>query len=388
MIDAPYLRVLGSIALGSEALQGGRVTTLLAILAANRGTVVSVDRLVNELWPDDPPESSVASLHVYVSRLRSRLTGTPLDLITRHPGYLLEAAESDVDAPLFEHLVAEAEAAASSEDWDDALGLALDAQSLWRGTPFTGAASSAELDAATERLEALRLRVDEVQVSSLIRLGRAAEAEAASGDLLSRDRLNERRWQLRMRAQHAAGNTTLALATFEQFRALLRDELGVDPSASSRELHALLLRADAAPPPERSRPQTVGRSEELSALRRAVDASVERSGRVVVLYGEAGIGKTVLTDAAAALAEERGVRTVSARGVDGPGTPALWMWEEVLGALRGTPGAIAIRDLVEALPSGTEHSEEGRFRLAHAIARTVIAGAEEGPLLVILDDVQ
>ena len=106
-------RVLGPLeALGSEGplpLGGAKQRALLALLLLNANHVVSRERLIDELWGEEPPETAVTSVQVYVSRLRKLLPGG--SLVTRPPGYVLEVEPENVDLIRFERLVKEGRAA-------------------------------------------------------------------------------------------------------------------------------------------------------------------------------------------------------------------------------------------------------------------------------------
>ena len=103
-------RVLGPLEVRdgerSLPLAGAKQRALLALLLLNAGRVVSRDRLIDELWGDEPPETAVTIVQVYVSRLRKLLP--PDALVTRPPGYLLRAEAEQIDLQRFERLVADA----------------------------------------------------------------------------------------------------------------------------------------------------------------------------------------------------------------------------------------------------------------------------------------
>src|SRR5437764_11189433 len=102
-------RVLGPLEVldGEESLPlaGAKQRALLALLLLNANRVVSRERLIDDLWGDDPPETAVTSVQVYVSRLRKLLP--PETLLTRPPGYLLRAEADETDLQRFELLGSE-----------------------------------------------------------------------------------------------------------------------------------------------------------------------------------------------------------------------------------------------------------------------------------------
>ena len=395
------VRLLGSVRLQSGPVPAGRVSTLLALLAMEPGRVVSLDRLMDQLWGDDQPGSGPAALHVHVSRLRRHLAGSGIGVVTRLPGYALDAPADAVDTHLFAQRVADSEAAAARGDWATALDTAAAARALWQGSPFADVLPTPDLVAEGERLGRLAARADELRVRALLALGQGADAEQLARSLTARDRLNETYWRLRMRVEHAAGNDAVALASFEEFRSILDEELGVDPGERIRALHLEILQArDAAAEPRRPPlpiPTLVRRIAERHTLAELVDAAVGGGGRVVLLEGEPGVGKTALAGYAAARATEANLLVARARAMDGPGTPPLWMWEQIVGELTaddqsGDPltGAQQLRALARSSVSaedGTDR-ERARFRLSEAIVALVVRSARRRPLLLIFDDVQ
>ncbi|MGB4779695.1 BTAD domain-containing putative transcriptional regulator, partial [Microbacterium sp.] len=379
--------VLGQVTIAGLPVRG-RLATLLSLLVAAGGRTVPADRIVLELWPDAAPRSATTSLHVYVSRLRRLLADTGVALLTRYPGYAIEADPSEIDLAQFIAAADSARHSADAEDWRRAVGFAEQCRSLWRGDPFGGALLGPELAESAERLEATRLELMEVEAAGLIESGRAVDAERVTAELLDHDALNERRWLLRMRAEHAAGNTASALATFEKLRALLSEELGVDPGPALREFHERLLRSDATATDDRP-PSPIGRDAERAAIDFAIRSAAAGAGRLVILRGEAGIGKSVLAEYAVAAAERQHLRTSAAGAMEGSGTPALWVWENLLATLAGRiDGGEIVQSLLARLPAEQSASDERSFRLAQAIAHTVIAHAERRPVLLVLDDLQ
>src|SRR5436305_2348671 len=101
-------RVLGPLEArdgeGPLPLGGPKQRALLALLLLNANRVVSRERLIDELWGDEPPETAVTSVQVYVSRLRKLLPDATL--LTRAPGYVLEVEPEQVDLLRFERLLA------------------------------------------------------------------------------------------------------------------------------------------------------------------------------------------------------------------------------------------------------------------------------------------
>ena len=128
----------------------------------------------------------------------------------------------------------------------------------------------------------------------------------------------------------------------------------------------------------------VGRDDVLAELRRVVDEAVAGRGHLLLLAGEAGIGKTTMLTAAAGLAESRGARVAWGWGWPGEGAPGYWPWVQVMRMLGldipwpAGPGGQAVQD--------APASE--RFRLFDEVTSLLLAESRIQPLLVLLDDLQ
>ena len=142
------------------ALGGRRQRAVLALLTMHAGEVLSTDRIVEEIWADDPPPSATRTVHSYVSRLRSSLRGAPGDpevLVRRDPGYVLVVDPRCIDAVRFEHLVDRAVAALDAGDPGSANGALGDALGLWRGEALADFAYDAFASTGAQRLDGRRL---------------------------------------------------------------------------------------------------------------------------------------------------------------------------------------------------------------------------------------
>ncbi|MCX2947708.1 BTAD domain-containing putative transcriptional regulator [Lentzea sp. NEAU-D7] len=224
-------------------VRGKRLRWLLMRLAVEPGTVVAPDRLIADLWPDEPPVDGAAALQSLVSRLRRVLGAAAIS--SHATGYRLEA---ETDAEVF----------ARTRD-----------AALWRGAAFEEAPFAAD--------EAVRLALLRDDLAGL-------EALAAAHPL--REDVQARL----MLALNAAGRRSDALAVFARVRTALADELGVDPGEALAAAHLTVLRERVArgnlPAPVGS---FVGRGADLAAL-----GSLLRDNRLVTLTGFGGVGKTRL----------------------------------------------------------------------------------------------
>jgi len=285
-------------------LGAAKQRALLAILLLRLNEVVSRDRLIDELWGEQRPETATHALEVYVSNLR-RALGKDV-LATQAGGYALTVEPEAVDAVRFEDLVRRGRAELAHEAGVAAETLRA-ALALWRGPALADVAYEQFAQIEIGRLEELRHVAIEERVEADLRLGHhahlIAELEAAVGDHPLRERL---RGQL-MLALYRSGRQADALAAYREARETLLDELGLEPSLELRELEAAILRQDPAldvePAELRTRrhlpaPPTpfVGRREELASVLALFGG---QGARLVTLTGPGGSGKTRLAVRAA-----------------------------------------------------------------------------------------
>jgi len=241
-------RILGplEVVVGGEALElgGAKQRTVLAVLLLRAGEVVSVERLVDELWGDDPPPSASHSLEVYVSRIRRVLPADDAALSRRGSGYCLEMAEDAIDAHVFEQLHQEASAALGRENLERAAAVAERALGLWRGPALAGLRLGRGGEAERELLDESRLAVAELLHDAQLAQGRYEEAVAPLQALVAEHPFREGLVQRLMVALYGSGRQAEALETYERTRRLLRDELGLQPSAGLQQLSGEIVRQD------------------------------------------------------------------------------------------------------------------------------------------------
>ena len=221
-------------------------------LVAADGRAVSVERLIDLLWGDSPPDKVMASIQAYVANLRRILEpGRPLRqpariLVTRPPGYALLLAEEDLDARHFVELLAEAEA--TRDDPVQAETKLEEGLGLWRGDAYGGvSATSTALGAEAARLEEMRLDALERLWASRLGRGECALAVGELQRLVALHPFRERCWRLLALALYRTGRQGDALAALQRARSYLAEELGIDPGVELRELEVAVLRQDPAP---------------------------------------------------------------------------------------------------------------------------------------------
>ena len=239
------VRVLGEVSLTAAdgtglALPGGRQPALLAALAARSGAVVAVDRLVDLIWGEVPPDNPAAALHSAVFKLRAnlaRVIGRGV-LVTRDPGYVLDLHPGELDSEVFESLVQEARDLPPAEA-ADTLERAL---RLWRGRAYAGFADTDLARIEAIRLEEMRRVAVERCGAALLGAGRASEAVALLQPFVVEHPLREAGRIVLMRSLQAEGRTAEALEQYQVHRRELADELGLEPSPALAEAQLAVLR--------------------------------------------------------------------------------------------------------------------------------------------------
>ncbi len=415
-------RILGPL----EVVEHGRALglgsrkqrALLALLLLHADEVVSRDRLIDELWHGDPPAAAETTLRSHVSRLRSAL-GAPR-LLSRAPGYMLVVAPDELDTARCERLLAEGREALAQGRAAGAAERFRSALALWRGPPLADVAYEPFAQGEIGRLEEMRLVILEERVEADLALGRHADLVGELEALVAEHPLRERlRGQL-MLALYRSGRQADALESFLEARRILTEELGLEPSEALKDLQRAILAHDRLlQPPSRAEPEGVGveglgagapasfvgRERELRELRRGLDAALAGEGRLFLISGEPGIGKSRLVEELAARARERGAQVLVGRCWEAGGAPAYWPWVQALRAyvrdrdpelVRGQLGRGAadiaqilpeLNELYGKLPALSSSDPEGaRFRLFDATASFLRAASLTQPLVLVLDD--
>jgi DNA-binding SARP family transcriptional activator len=247
--------------------------SLLAVLLLNQGQAVATDKVIAELWGDDPPDRAANLVSVYVFRLR-RVLGDPQGrlLITRAPGYQLLLGPGDLDAERFETLVAEGRKALAGGSPRRAAEVLAAALGLWRGSALADVAPSPLVTAEASRLEESRLAVLELRIEADMGCGQRAQLVPELRRLLADQPLREHLWSLLIRALDDAGRHAEALAAYGQARRVIADELGVDPGPELQRLYQRMLAADTVAQHQPAAP-AAARPARASARRPAAPAA-------------------------------------------------------------------------------------------------------------------
>jgi DNA-binding SARP family transcriptional activator/tetratricopeptide (TPR) repeat protein len=406
-----------------DALPGRQGRLLLAYLLLNRERSCSRPELIDVLWPEQPPAAADAALSALLSKLR-RAVGS--DAIAGRSELRFAPREQvEVDVEVAAAAAADAAAALQANDWERAearAGVALDVD-LARFMP------GADVRWATEQrreLEAIRLRAIETRAEAALRRGRFNAAEQGARIVITAAPFRESAHRLLMEVHEAAGNPAEALRVFEDLRLLLREELGTAPGPAAMAVHARLLRGEPAPAPEppaeRQRPALagwpaplasaldrhglVGREEELAVLTACWHQATAGERRLVLLAGDAGIGKTRASAELARRARDDGAVVLYGRFDE----HALAPYQPVVEMIRGWSGGASLEwlratlgvragELAMLLPELGPAPERGvmaalhgadadaqRLRFFDAVAALLAQIGADAPLVIVLDD--
>ncbi|MDD7938276.1 AAA family ATPase [Actinomycetospora lutea] len=403
------IRLVGRFALegfdghASVTVPNGRAQRLLAVLAAHQGRFVPTDTIIGALWPDAAPGQAGRpgrNLAALVSRLRrsigrDRVEGDPTgyrlvrDATTTVDVYeglaLAEEAERDLDRGLMLRALSGAQSA------EELLG---------RGTALVGE-PDAPWAQEVRRLVATTLsRARSCHWTAALALGEDRTAIDLASRALAADALDEPAARALMRAYIRQGADGAALAAYEQLRRALSEELGADPSPATQEIYRSLLLPDDRTPA--AAPVAVrGRDRELAQLRRAWSAATRGHGGLVLVTGEAGIGKSALVRVLAGEARDAGATVLEVRCQEAERSLYLQPLAEAVRTLVGRQAAgsrvlhpverEALADLAPELAPDTADPRPATDELRHrrtllALAELVGRTAEVHPILLVVED--
>ena len=423
--------VLGPLAAagrrGPVDLKGPRHRAVLARLLIAKGRVVPVSWLIDDLW-DDPPEGALGAVQTFVGALRKALEPdrpprTPSTLlVTVAPGYALRAEPGAVDAWRFEATVTKTgRLLAAGQAREAHTGLA-DALAGWRGPAYADFAEEPWARAEAGRLEELRWLAVLRRAEASLALGLAAEAVPDLEAAVTAHPLREENWRLLAVALYRSGRQGDALGMLRRARAVLRDELGLDPGPGLQELEADVLAqapsltapnltaplpATSAPgtpapatpapatpapatpapdgggPPPDGKDQFVGRTRELANLAAAArDTAWAGRPRLALVSGTAGAGKTALAMTLAARLAADGWTTAWGASSEQVGAPTAWPWTQLRSSLTaaGHPPPPPEPDAPDDDPA------VARFQRNRAIGAYLATISRRSPVLLVLDD--
>ena len=419
---------------------------LLKILITERPRPVAADRIIESLWPNSPPAAASTTLRSAVNALRNVLEperprrAHAKYIVTQAPGYAFHLhPDIWLDVAVFEK---ELESSRRSEQPSDRAQHLQAAVDLYLDDYLAGDPYADWVMNERERLQELYVNAQLDLAALRADGGDFSAAIAACRQILARDPVRETAYQALMRYQATVGDSAGALLSYERCRGLLAEELGADPSPLTQQIHQQILNGEIKPVEDaRTRPQTkprssepathalpqrtllpgsplgpdapafdhfVGREQELSVLRGALENALQQRGSLVVLEGEAGVGKTRL--AALLLEEAAAAGTTVLSGAcrlleqQLPFAPLADMVGRFVlslptAALRSLPVA-SLTPIVQMVPSlqdrlpdlappiqeGMLRAEENRQRIVEALVGLLVGLAALRPLVIFLDD--
>lgn len=420
MVDdgALTIHLLGGfrISAGDTAAAGldhARVQRLLAYLLLHRRAPRSRQQIAFTLWPDTPDAQALTNLRTLLTRLRQALPDAErfLEVGTQAVRWRQDSSFT-LDVAGFEAACAQAAAAEQRGQPAEAIAALQQAVDLYTGDLLPGWYD--------EWLAPERERLRQAYLDALERLAALLEqrrsyrhALAYAQRLVRADPLHEAVYRQLMALHLALGDRAGALRVYHTCATILRHELGVDPSPVTQAVYQRVLMVDSSPAqqePPVVGAAFVGRQAQWQALRSAWRQAAAGQAQVVLISGEAGIGKTRLAEELLAWVQRQGIASAVARCYAGGGSAVAygpvveWLRSVALQgnvrALEGIWRSEAARLLPELLaerpdlpPPGPMAEAWQRQRFFQALNRAVLgqtaaSDSATQPLLLLLDDVQ
>ncbi len=406
------VRLLGELAVDGcdpTALGRRQARTLLKVLALNGGRPVSVERLTECLWAGDPPTRAADQISVHVSRLRKAFDSASIR--RSDAGYALALAWCDVDA--IDEYAKQSEQRFSTGSIGAARAAATAGLALVRGRLLADEPDAWWAHADRLRVDRIVARLHHAAARAALIAGDANEAASLAQLALDSDPFDEAALGVLMEALNRAGRPGSALGAYAEVRARLSDQLGVSPSPETEAIHhAILMAGDVSasiptPMTEWSALAPPGRDEAMKRLWTMLADARSGHGTVVVVEGEAGIGKSTVLSALDATAQSSGITVVRVGGEElgrtrpiqplfdaiaelvrrhGPTAQAaeqvLRADAAVLGPLLGVQTeATTLPNLAAITDPGT-----GEALMFAAVTSVLRREAERAPLVLIIDD--
>ena len=409
-------------------LGGPRQRAVLAFLLLNANQPVPVARLLDALW-DGSTAGARNSLHSTVSRLRQLLAASQDEeatrprILSKNHAYQLNIASDGLDVLRFERLLAEGRAALEDPAATPARTAATltEALALWRATsPLEDLCDQGRDEPRITWLEGQRRAAVEAKAKADLMAGREADVIRELPIEIGNDRFNEHLRHCLMLALDRAGRAAEAVDVYFDFLQLLDNERGMRPSRELQQLHQDIQRQQVrddyrpavratAPPAEPAEAPAgeifVGREAELGRLREALVSARSGQGRLVLVAGEMGIGKSYLVRRLAAEVKADGQEVIWGRVWEEDGAPPYWPWLMILRQLlesrdvdwlRHRLGADApvvaqvVAEVRERLPDldspPSLEPNQDRFRLFDSLTRFMRRAVSDRPLVLVLDD--
>src|SRR4051812_37312198 len=393
------------------SLPGRQGRLLVAYLLLNRDRPVRRDELIEALWPDAQPASGDALLRPPLSRLRKALGQGRIEGRSELTLALPDGAYVDWEAARTA-LVATREALATG-DYRTASQRGAEAVEIAERGLLPGLEAH-WIDERRRELEELRTEaLEAIAIAGVAQGGPAlADAERAARAAIEAAPFRESARAALMEALGAGGNVAEALRAYDDLRTMLRDELGTTPTARVVALYERLLKAEedpatfAPPVPPRARrrrtgpvdatrdggPHIVERDDELSRLAAVLAEAGAGQGRVALIEGPAGIGKTRLLAELRQRAAEADALVLSGRGSELEREFPFGVVRQLFEAAVAGAGPDALGGAAAPARAVFESSEgdgspgDASFAALHGLFWLCVNLTSEGPLVLAVDD--
>ncbi|MDA0182197.1 AAA family ATPase [Solirubrobacter phytolaccae] len=406
-------RVLGPLEArdgrGPLELGGTKPRAVLAMLLLQPNAPVAPEHLAIGLWGDDVPPTALKTIHVHVSRLRKAL-GDADRIETTRAGYRLSVGPDELDLLAFQRDVQAARALTDQEDWAAASALLRAALARWRGPPLADLEKAPFAAVQIRQLEEERRSALEARIAADLAAGHHDALIGELRRLVAEHPTRERLTQHLMLALYRGGRQSEALAAYTALRRLLDEEHGLVPGPELQRLQAAVLRQDPAldlapavviPPPttgpRASEGAFVGREAHLAQLRARWLDSTRGQTELVLLVGEAGVGKTRLAARFADDARREGAAVLYGRA-DAEALLPYQVFVEALNHLLAHAGGDFVGEIPGELsrlgrilpeaPADTrdaDHATE-RYQVFDAVVSILKRAARRWPVVLVLDD--
>ncbi|MFG3157813.1 BTAD domain-containing putative transcriptional regulator [Streptomyces sp. NPDC048219] len=253
-VGSLFARLLGPLTVGTgkreSAPTSNREKQMLALLLLNLPHVTSTGLIIDELWTENPPKTAMTTLQTYILHLRKFLAETmgvsartvaKEYLVHRSGGYVFVASQVDLDVEEFRALERRAHMEVDLDDYQGAVRTAESALSLWHGQALMDVQAGQYIQAEIHGLEQARLSLIEEKIEAEMVLGRDRKVLGELSTLVTRYPLHEGLNSSYIRALANSGYRTRALEVYQDLRAVMVDQIGLEPSAELRELHEAIL---------------------------------------------------------------------------------------------------------------------------------------------------
>jgi DNA-binding SARP family transcriptional activator len=392
------LAIEGARTLGPRDLGGSRPKQVLEILLTARGHRVPTDRLADLLWGEQLPQNAAGSLQTFVSVLRRHLASDRERarelVVTEAEAYRFATDLVDLDLDRFDALLersAHEPTRFARRSLEEALGLVRG--DVLEDEPYADWAQGLR-STYQGRVLGASLEAADAALAELDYAGALAHTEAG----VALDRFSERAHRTAMLALYALGRRYDALETYRRFRTRLDEELGLDTSAETRALESAILRQEdlhslLPRPIQRAREdlgepsvRLLGRTSELEALERGVRRALDGSFGLLMIEGEAGLGKTRILDELATSLVGAKVGRASCSELERhlPYVPlAAALRDALTRAELDDQGLPALRQILPELRAEEPAEDVAEVDALEALVELI---AEHAPLALFLDD--